>query len=45
MLNTSFSNKIQLKIKIKFNLIFFILLDRTRINVFSFRPNPVRLEQ
>jgi hypothetical protein len=39
MLNTSFSNKTQLKIKIKIE---FFLLDRTRSNTFIFRPDLVR---
>jgi hypothetical protein len=43
MLNTNFLNKTQLKIKNK--IFYFILLDRTRFNVFSFEPDPVQLEQ
>jgi hypothetical protein len=40
-LPSNFLNKIQLK-KIKIN---FFLLGRTRLNIFSFEPQPNRLEQ
>jgi hypothetical protein len=43
MLNTSFLNKIQLKIKNK--IFYFILLDQTRFNVFSFKPKAIQLEE